>query len=140
MYLILKSLHIIFVVAWFAGLFYIFRLFVYHVQKRSDPSVVSVFQVMENKLLKIIIIPGSILTLLSGGLLISTNPTMLLQSWLQWKIGLVIVLLGYQLLAWKTYVHFKNENYYLSEKSCRFINEVPTIILFLVVFLVILKP
>lgn len=139
-YLVLKSLHLVFVIAWFAGLFYIFRLFVYHSRDRKNESVHQLLLTMERKLLSIIMLPAAILTALFGFLLVYENPLLLQQKWLHLKWLAVFFLIAYH--AFSEYVHrqFKKGNFFLSEKACRLINEVPTLLLIAVVFLAVLKP
>lgn len=139
-YLELKSVHIISVIAWFAGLFYIFRLYVYHRQNSDNNEVSKIFSMMERRLLCFIITPASILTLLSGAGLITLNPAYLEQKWLWLKIFFVALLLTYQFLSWFTYRRFLKGQFILSEKQCRCINEWPTLVLIVVVCLVVLKP
>lgn len=139
-YLELKALHIISVVAWFAGLFYIFRLFVYHRQNTNVASNCAMLTTMQRRLLCAIIFPANIMTVLSGAGLVTANPNFLVQTWLWAKISLVILLLIYQLLAWRTFRRFSRGDFYLSEKACRVLNEVPTLLLIGIVSLVILKP
>lgn len=140
MFGVLKALHIISVVCWFAGLFYIFRLFVYHRQKSEDGSVAALLHVMERRLLKAIILPASITTLLSGLSLISQHPYVLFQPWFWGKMFLILLLLCYQALAWRTCSRFRDGRFDLSERACRIINEVPTIVLIGAVLLVVLRP
>lgn len=140
MFGVLKALHIISVVCWFAGLFYIFRLFVYHRQKCEDGNVTALLHVMERRLLKAIIFPASITTLLSGLSLVSRHPYVLSQPWFWGKMFLILLLLGYQALAWRTCSRFREGHFDLSERSCRIINEIPTLVLIGAVFLVVLKP
>jgi len=139
-YLELKAIHIISVIAWFAGLFYIFRLYVYHRQNSANDDVSKIFSLMERRLLYFIITPASILTLLSGGYLITLNTAYLGQKWLWLKLLFVGFLLAYQFLSWLTYLRFEKGQFILSEKQCRCINEWPTLVLVVVVFLVVLKP
>jgi len=139
-YLVLKALHIIFMVAWFAGLFYIFRLFVYHAKYRDQPEMCRAYSLMERKLLYIIMHPAMLLTVLFGLLLISQNPAVLSAHWFYLKMILVAVLIAYQIFAGITHKRFSRGDFFLSERACRLINEIPTIILIGVVFLVVLKP
>lgn len=139
-YLEFKAVHIISVIAWFAGLFYIFRLYVYHRQNSENKEACKIFSMMECRLLYFIITPASILTLLSGAGLITLNPAYLEQKWLWLKLFFVGLLLTYQFLSWFTYRRFQNAQFVLSEKQCRYINEWPTLVLIVVVFLVVLKP
>ncbi len=139
-YLWLKALHVIFVIAWFAGLFYIFRLFVYHAKHQKNSEMCAVFETMEQKLLKIIVIPGSVMTLLFGILMLLQNMTLMEQPWMHIKLTGVVGLFAYQFFAYKTFLRFKNKDFFLSEKQCRFLNEIPTLFLFLIVIMVILRP
>ncbi len=139
-YLILKSLHLISMVAWFAGLFYIFRLFVYHRMKKDSREACELLEVMERKLLSYIILPASIATAFFGTWLLALNPALLKGTWIWIKLGLVAGLLGYQVLSGVTRKRFLKKDFYLSEKACRMINELPTLILIAVVFLAVLKP
>lgn len=140
LYLWLKAFHIIFVVAWFAGLFYIFRLFVYHVKFKSEPKLAETYVVMERKLLFIIMYPAMFLSLLFGGLLIWQNPPVLSAPWFHMKLFAVFLLISYQMLAGMTAKRFAAGDYYLSEKACRIINEIPTLLLVAIVILVVVKP
>lgn len=139
-YLWLKALHIIFVVAWFAGLFYIFRLFVYHVKHKDEDNMAAAYRVMEKKLLTIIMYPAMILTLVFGGLLISINPSVLTAPWFHFKMAAVLFLIGYQILATITYARFAEGDYIFSERLCRILNEIPTILLIMIVILATVKP
>lgn len=139
-YLWLKALHLIFMVAWFAGLFYIFRLFVYHAKFKDKPEMREVYTLMERKLLYIIMHPAMALTILFGFLLIVQNPPVLNATWFQAKLLLVLLLVCYQVFAGITHKRFAREDFFLSEKACRIINEVPTFLLIGIVILVVVKP
>jgi protoporphyrinogen IX oxidase len=133
-----KSLHIIFMVTWFAGLFYLPRLFVYHAMAHDRPSIER-FKVMERKLFWGIMTPGALLTIAFGVWL-----------WLQWfkpatgwlhvKLALVALLAGYHLWCWRLLRAFAEERNTKSHVWLRWFNEVPVVILFATVFLVVLKP
>jgi putative membrane protein len=140
MYLWIKAAHLIMIVAWFAGLFYIFRLFVYHVKYKDKAGLPEVFEEMERKLMRYIMLPASLLTVATGATLIVLNPDWLSQGWLHTKLSLLVFLFGYHGYASKVRKRFAKKDYFLSEKACRVINEVPTVILVLVVLLVVLKP
>lgn len=139
-YLWLKAFHIIFMVAWFAGLFYIFRLFVYHAKFQGDPKMREAYSLMERKLLFIIMHPAMALTILFGFLLIAQNPAVLSAAWFHAKLLLVLFLVIYQVFAGITHRRFTRGDFFLSEKACRIINEIPTLILIGVVILVVVKP
>ncbi len=140
MYLWLKAFHIIAVVAWFAGLFYIFRLFVYHVMHKNNADMAKVYGVMEYKLIYYISHPAMFLTIALGVGMVAMNPVLLQQKWFHAKLLGVVALMTYQFFAGYTWRQFNKQNYFLSEKSCRLINEVPTVLLILIVLMVILKP
>ncbi len=140
MYLEIKALHLISMVTWFAGLFYIFRLFVYHRENCGNPEICALFSVMERRLLSLIILPASLATACFGFTLAYLNPQVLSASWLWAKLGLVILLFCYQALAYRTYQSFGRAQFFLSARACRIINEAPTIVLIGVVFLAVLKP
>ena len=139
-YLWLKAFHLIFMVAWFAGLFYIFRLFVYHAKFRDNPEMRDAYALMERKLLYIIMHPAMALTILFGFLLVAQNPAVLQAPWFHAKLILVLVLVCYQVFSGITHKRFARGDFFLSEKACRIINEVPTILLVAIVILVVVKP
>ncbi len=133
----MKSLHIIFMVTWFAGLFYLPRLYVYHAEAKDKISN-DRFKVMERKLFYGIMTPGGILTIFFGLLLIYNYPYQ--GQWLTYKLILVFFLIIYHLYCWKFLNLFKYDKNYHSHVFYRFFNEVPVIILIAAVFLVIYKP
>ena len=139
-YLWLKAFHVIAVIAWYAGLFYIFRLYVYHVQKRDEPSVTATLAVMERRLLRAIMAPAAIVALSLGALMLVQQPALLRQPWMHAKLGAVFLLLAYHGLAIWTRRRFAEGDYVLSERTCRLINEVPTLLLLVIVIAVIVRP
>jgi len=135
-----KAFHIIFMVTWFSGLFYLPRLFVYHAQTRDAPGNAR-FKIMEKKLYYLITTPGAVLTLLSGAWLISYNPHGYLQmQWLHLKLTLVLLLVIYHLCLGKWLSDFRNGRNQHSHVFYRWINEVPTIFLIAIVVLVVVRP
>jgi putative membrane protein len=139
MYLSLKALHLIFMVTWFAGLFYLPRLFVYHAQS-DDHISQERFKIMERKLFFGIMTPGAILTLLVGLWLLGKNPALMQGGWLHAKLTLVAILLGYHGYCGKLLFDFKHNRNTKSHIWYRWFNEFPVLLLFAVVFLVVLKP
>lgn len=139
-YLWLKAFHIISMVAWFAGLFYIFRLFVYHVKFKDQENMRQSYTLMERKLLYLIMHPALLLTIVFGILLITLNPAVLSAPWFHFKILLALALIAYQTFAGITQKRFSRGDFFLSEKACRIINEVPTLILIGIVILAVVKP
>lgn len=130
-----KTLHIIFMVTWFAGLFYLPRLFVYH--SMSDDKIShDRFVIMERKLFWGIMTPGGILTIVFGILLIQYHEVLL---WLKLKIFLVALLALYHIWCGKIMYDFKYNRVTHSHVWFRFFNEVPVLLLFLIVYLVIFK-
>ena len=140
-YLLFKSLHLIAVISWMAGLLYLPRIFVYHSENMNNKEICTVFKTMEKKLFNFIMTPAMILSWLFGLVLISTIGFENLSSkWLQIKLILVILLTFYHFYLGAILVNFKNDINKKTSKFYRWLNEVPTIILILVVFVVIFKP
>ena len=139
-YLLFKSLHLIAVISWMAGLLYLPRIFVYHAEASHD-SQKTVFKIMERKLYNYIMMPAMLLSWLFGFLLIhSLGFTVFSELWMQIKSALVIILTIYHFLLGKYLGEFAVDNNIKSSKYFRIINEIPTIILIVVIFLVVFKP
>ena len=140
-YLLFNSLHLISVISWMAGLLYLPRIFVYHAENSDDRKISDVFKVMEKKLYFYIMTPAMVLSWIFGLLLIhSIGFQQLGQTWMVLKIIFVIFLSLYHFYLGKTLKQFKfNQNTH-SHKFYRLINEIPTILLILIVFVVIFKP
>tara|TARA_B100000886_G_scaffold34187_1_gene21291 strand:- start:2455 stop:2889 length:435 start_codon:yes stop_codon:yes gene_type:complete len=140
-YLLFKSLHLIAVISWMAGLLYLPRIFVYHAENNSETKVSEVFKIMEKKLFFYIMTPAMILSWLFGLLLIhSLGFQQLGQKWMLLKIIFVLILTFYHFYLGKVLNQFKENNNKHSHKFYRYINEIPTILLILIVFVVIFKP
>ena len=140
-YLLFKSLHLIAVISWMAGLLYLPRIFVYHVENKEKKEATDIFEVMEKKLFYYIMRPAMFLTWIFGLVLIYLNGIEIFsQLWIQIKIVLVILLSAYNDYLGKCLISLKNNSNIRSSKFFRIINEVPTIMLIFIVFLVIFKP
>ena len=140
-YLLFKSLHLISVISWMAGLLYLPRIFVYHAENNDDRKISDVFKVMEKKLYLYIMTPAMILSWLFGLLLIhSIGFQQLGQTWMILKIIFVIFLSLYHFYLGQILNKFKIDQYTRSDKFYRFIYEITTILLILIVFVVIFKP
>ena len=140
-YLLFKSLHLISVISWMAGLLYLPRIFVYHAENSDDRKISDVFKVMEKKLYFYIMTPAMILSWIFGLILIhSIGFQQLGQTWMVLKIIFVILLTLYHFYLGKTLNQFKFDQNTHSHKFYRLINEIPTILLILIVFVVIFKP
>jgi len=140
-YLIIKSLHLISVFSWMAGLLYLPRIFVYHVENFDKKETTDIFETMERRLYVYIMRPAMLFSWIFGIMLIYVNGFDILNSfWMQIKIGLVIVLTIYHEYLGKCLNRLKNKTNTNTSKFYRYINEVPTILLILIVFVVIIKP
>ena len=140
-YLLFKSLHLISVISWMAGLLYLPRIFVYHASNNSEIKTSEIFKVMEKKLYFYIMTPAMILSWFFGLLLIhSIGFQQLGQTWMLLKIAFVIILTIYHFYLGKTVNQFKLDRNMHTHKFYRIINEIPTILLILIVFVVIFKP
>ena len=140
-YLLFKSLHLIAVISWMAGLLYLPRIFVYHVESKDKKVITDVFEVMEKRLFFYIMRPAMIFTWIFGLILIYLNGIeILIQLWMQIKIILVILLSVYNGYLGRCLVSLRDSTNIRSAKFFRIINEIPTVILIIVVFLAIFKP
>ncbi|MEG0861488.1 MAG: protoporphyrinogen oxidase HemJ [Pseudomonas sp.] len=139
LFLWIKALHIVSVVCWFAGLFYLPRLFVYHAQSQDSTSQER-FVIMERKLYRGIMLPAMIATLVFGIWLMSLTPGFLSQGWMHAKLTLVILLIGYHHMCGAQLKRFARGENTRSHVFYRWFNEVPVLILLAIVILVVVKP
>ena len=140
-YLLFKSLHLIAVISWMAGLLYLPRIFVYHVENLNDQNSSSIFKTMERKLFFYIMMPAMILSWIFGFILILTIGTdVFFTLWVKLKLLFVILLTIYHFYLFKLLKDFSLNRNTKSSKFFRILNEVPTILLILIVFIVIFKP
>jgi len=140
-YLLLKSLHLIAVISWMAGLLYLPRIFVYHVENLKNKNTSSVFKTMERKLYFYIMMPAMVLTWIFGLILINSLGFEALSTlWIKLKLLLVVLLTAYHFYLARLLDDFKLDQNIKSSKFFRIINEVPTILLILIVFIVVFKP
>ena len=140
-YLLFKSLHLISVISWMAGLLYLPRIFVYHAENSSEIKTSEIFKIMEKKLFFYIMTPAMILSWVFGLLLIhSIGFQQLGQTWMLLKILFVVILTTYHFYLGSLLNQFKLDSNKHSHKFYRYINEIPTILLILIVFVVIFKP
>jgi protoporphyrinogen IX oxidase len=136
-----KAWHLIFMVTWFAGLFYLPRLFVYHAMS-SDRASIERFKVMERKLYFGIMTPGMALTLIFGGLMLEDYAWDLYgaQIWLRAKLVLLLLLVVYHILCGRWLADFKHDRNRRSHIYFRWMNEVPVLFLVGIILLAVLKP
>ena len=140
-YLLFKALHLISVISWMAGLLYLPRIFVYHAQNNSEPIISEVFKVMEKKLFFYIMTPAMFLSWLFGLLLIhEIGFDKLSQTWMVLKLVFVVLLTVYHFYLGRKLEQFRLNLNEHSHKFYIYINEIPTILLILTIFVVIFKP
>ena len=140
-YLLFKSLHLISVISWMAGLLYLPRIFVYHAENSSEIKTSEIFKIMEKKLFFYIMTPAMILSWVFGLLLIHTIGVDNFGSlWLQLKLIFVIILTIYHLFLFQCLRKFAQNNNSFSAKFYRIINEIPTILLIGIILVVVFKP
>ena len=140
-YLLFKSLHLIAVISWMAGLLYLPRIFVYHVENLEKKETTEIFETMERKLYFYIMRPAMIATWFFGIILFYINGLdVLSQLWMHIKLGLVILLTIYHEYLGACLKSLKLKNNTKTSKFFRIINEVPTILLIFIIFIVIFKP
>ena len=140
-YLLFKSLHLIAVISWMAGLLYLPRLFVYHAETSNNEDKIETFKIMEKRLFFYIMNPAMILSWFFGLLLIhSIGVENFGQLWLQLKLGMVILLTGYHFFLSQCIKSFSHNSGKFSPKFYRIINEIPTLLLIGIIFVVVFKP
>ncbi|EAR20162.1 protoporphyrinogen oxidase HemJ [Nitrococcus mobilis] len=138
-YLWIKAFHIIFVITWFAGLFYLPRLFVYHAMA-TEAAGRERFKVMERKLYRGIMTPSGTLTVLFGGWLLYLSPGWLSEDWLHLKLLLVVLIIFYHLYCGILLRRFRDDRNTHSHVWYRWFNELPVMGLIGIVILVVVKP
>ena len=139
LWLWVKAFHIIFMVTWFAGLFYLPRLFVYHAMTEDGISI-DRFKVMERKLFFGIMTPGAVLTILFGIWLLGYLPDYMRTNWMLLKLALVLLLIIYHVWCGMIVKSFKDDKNQHSHIWYRWFNEAPVLVLIAIVILVIVKP
>ena len=140
-YLAFKALHLIAVISWMAGLLYLPRIFVYHAETKENIGQSETFKLMEKRLYFYIMNPAMILSWIFGILLIHSQGIISLGLlWMKTKLGLVIILTAYHFYLLAVLKDFQADKNTKSSKFFRIINEVPTILLIIIIFVVIFKP
>ena len=144
LYLYAKAIHIIFVVCWMAGLFYMPRLFIYHTEAKAKSAVEyqilhKQFSIMENRLWWVITTPAMYITVLSALCMLYLNPGLLSMGWMHIKLMFVAALIAYHFISQRMMFRLRDEKLDWTSNKLRMWNEVSTLILFAIVFLVVLK-
>lgn len=139
-YLWVKSLHIIAVISWMAGIFYLPRLFVYHADAEKGSELSETLKIMERKLLRVIMNPAMIVTWLAGMGLIWANPELMREGWLHGKLLLVVLMTAFHMALARYRKEFLADGNTRNHKFYRKINEIPTILMIVIVILVVVRP
>ena len=139
-YLWIKALHVVAVMAWMAGILYLPRLFVYHAMQAPGSEASEIFKVMERRLLRYIMNPAMIVSFLLGGWLIMINPGLLEESWLQYKLIALVKMTGVHasLSRWRRFFAIDKNTF--SPNFYKIINEAPTVLMIAIVLLAVVKP
>jgi putative membrane protein len=140
MYLWIKAFHIIAVISWIAGLLYLPRLYVYHAQVEKDSARAQTFALMERRLLKTIMNPAMIITFILGFWMLFLNPELFGESWLQAKLLLVFALAGVHVRFAIMRKDLESGQKIRSDRYYRIWNEVPTVLMVIIVILVVVRP
>lgn len=139
-YLAIKALHVVAVIAWMAAMFYLPRLYVYHADAKAGSELSETLKIMERRLLRIILNPAMIAAWLFGGLMIIAQPDLLQQGWLHVKLSCLVLMQIVHALYARWRKDFQRDENKYSAKFYRLWNEVPTFLMIVVVFMVIVKP
>ena len=139
-YLYVKSFHLIFLIAWMVSLLYLPRLFVYHTSLSKNSSPYNLFLLMEVRLIKIIAIPAMVLTYIFGFILVLNARDFIYENYFLIKLLSVVLLTIFQFYLIFLYLNFKARNNKKSVKFYKTINEIPTILMIIIILLVVLKP
>ena len=139
-----KAFHLVGIVVWFAGLFYLVRLFIYHVEANEQPEparsiLKNQYQLMEQRLYSIITTPGMLVTVAMAIGLVSTEPDVLKQGWLHIKLAFVLALIGYHHYCKRLMRQLENNECKWSSQQLRALNEAPTVMLVAIVLLAVFK-
>ncbi len=136
----LRALHVISVIAFMAGMLYLPRLFVYHAQAEKGGELSETLKIMERRLLRAIINPASIVMFILGGLMIWANPELMHQGWMHAKLGLLFLMFGCHGLFSKWRKQFAADQNSRPHTFYRVWNEIPTVLMIVIIILVIVKP
>ena len=140
LHLWLKAAHLIAMVAWFAGTFYMFRLFVYHAENREHAHTSELLKHAAERLYHVIMTPAMLGTWAFGIAMILNTPEFLTRPWIWLKLLFVVGLSGYHGFVGRVRRRFADDDIFLSSRQCRLLNEVPTVLLIAIVCLAVLKP
>lgn len=139
LYKSVMSIHIVAVISWMAGILYLFRLFIYH-QEETEDVVKARFEIMEERLFRIITVPAMAVAMIMGILMLSIHYDLIFMPWLWAKLVCVVLLMGLTMRCGGIRRSLAAGQCPFTSKQLRILNEVPTLLMILIVFLVILKP
>lgn len=141
-YLIFKTLHIVSVIAWMAGLLYLFRLFIYHLDYgQKNLEIHQLLSLMAARLYKIITFPAMLIAVAAGAMMVTLNPALLTQPWFLVKLACAFLMLIFTLYGGLLDLRFqKKELEGLTSKKLRILNEVPTLLMIIIVVMVVFRP
>lgn len=139
-----KAFHIVGIVVWFAGLFYLVRLFIYHAEANQEPEpartiLKNQYQIMEKRLYSIITTPGMLVTIAMAIGLLTTEPDVLKEGWLHVKLGFVVLLIGYHHYCKRLMKQLAEDKCKWNSQQLRALNEAPTVMLIVIVLLAVFK-
>ncbi|BAZ26852.1 hypothetical protein NIES4073_77660 [Kalymmatonema gypsitolerans NIES-4073] len=139
-----KAFHIVGIVVWFAGLFYLVRLFIYHAEANQEPEpartiLKNQYQIMEKRLYSIITTPGMLVTVAMAIGLLTTEPDVLKEGWLHVKLGFVVLLIGYHHYCKRLMKQLAEDKCKWNSQQLRALNEAPTVMLIVIVLLAVFK-
>ncbi len=136
----LRALHIIAVISWMAGMLYLPRLFVYHVDAEKDSVQSETFKIMEKRLLRYIMSPASIAAWVFGGAMLYANPGMMSELWMHMKLTAVVAMtvIHHMYMIWRK--KFERDENTKSAKFYKIINEVPTVLMIIIVIMAVVQP
>jgi putative membrane protein len=135
-----KAFHIIVVMAWMAGMLYLPRLFVYHVDAKKGSDLSETLKIMERRLLRLIINPAMIMAFILGGLMLWANPDLMQQPWMHIKLTAIIIMSGVHGMFSRWRKQFYRDENTHSAKFYRWWNEAPTVLMIIIVILAVVKP
>ena len=139
-YLYLKVIHLISIISWMVGLLYLPRLFVYHSECHPESIAAEIFTIMEKRLMKIIMLPSMLIVFLSGILMIHLNMSLVLERYFQLKLILLLFMFGFHGYLAKKRKTFEGKKNLSTPNFYRKINEIPTLLMIIIIFLVVVKP
>lgn len=139
-YLWFKALHVIAVIAWMAGLLYLPRLYVYHAQAETGSELSETLKIMENRLLRYIMNPAMIIAWILGLLMLWAMPDLMKQGWMHLKLTAIVLLTAMHMVFAKWRRQFANDENTKSDRFYRIVNEIPTVLMIIIVIMAIAEP